>query len=127
VDTAPNPLIRKLHITKKFGTGGRNFATKISLVSIRVTVPTFSVADSDLGTGAFLARDPAGEKIRVQIRDEHPISFFRELRKLFWLKILKLFDADAYRGSRICQVRYPIMSENILGESGYYPVTLVST
>jgi hypothetical protein len=28
------------------------------------------------------------------IRDEHTGSYFRELKKLFWLKILKFLDAD---------------------------------
>jgi hypothetical protein len=41
-----------------------------------------------------------GEKIRI--RDEHPRSFFRELRNSFFgLKIFKFFDADPDPGSRI--------------------------
>jgi hypothetical protein len=30
---------------------------------------------------------------RIRIRDEHPGSYFRELRKIFVVKILKLVDA----------------------------------
>jgi hypothetical protein len=40
-----------------------------------------------------------GKKIKIRIRDEHPGSYFRELRNKFWLKILKLFDAVADPGS----------------------------
>jgi hypothetical protein len=35
------------------------------------------------------------------IWDEHPRSFFRELRNILGLKILKLFDADPNPGSGI--------------------------
>jgi hypothetical protein len=28
----------------------------------------------------------------IRIRDEHPESYFRELRNNFWVKILKFFD-----------------------------------
>jgi hypothetical protein len=42
-----------------------------------------------------------GKKIKMQIRDEHPGSYFRELRNNFWVKILKYFDADADPGSGI--------------------------
>jgi hypothetical protein len=31
----------------------------------------------------------------IWIRDEHPGSYFRELRNYFWVKILKFLDADA--------------------------------
>jgi hypothetical protein len=30
----------------------------------------------------------------LRIRDEQPGSYFRELKKQFWVKILKFFDAD---------------------------------
>jgi hypothetical protein len=37
----------------------------------------------------------------IGTRDEHPESYFRELRNnFFWLKILKFFDADPDPGSR---------------------------
>jgi hypothetical protein len=32
--------------------------------------------------------------IRIQIRDEQPGSYFRELKNNFWVKILKFFDGD---------------------------------
>jgi hypothetical protein len=31
-------------------------------------------------------------KINIRIRDEHPGSYFRELRNNFWDKILQFFD-----------------------------------
>jgi hypothetical protein len=34
----------------------------------------------------------------ILIRDEHPGSYFRELRNNFWVKRLKFFDADADPG-----------------------------
>jgi hypothetical protein len=35
------------------------------------------------------------KKIKIRILDEHPGSYFRELRNnFFWLKIIKFFDAD---------------------------------
>jgi hypothetical protein len=33
-----------------------------------------------------------GEKIRI--RDEQPGSYFESLETIFWVKILKFFDAD---------------------------------
>jgi hypothetical protein len=48
-----------------------------------------SVADPDPGSGALLT---PGSGIRI--RDEQPGSYFRELRNNFWVKILKIFDAD---------------------------------
>jgi hypothetical protein len=42
-----------------------------------------------------------GKKIKIRIRDEHPGSYFRELRNNFWVKILKYFDADADPGPGI--------------------------
>jgi hypothetical protein len=35
-----------------------------------------------------------GKKIRIRIGDEQPGSYFRELRNIFWVKLLKFFDAD---------------------------------
>jgi hypothetical protein len=32
---------------------------------------------------------------KTKIRDEHPGSYFRELKNNFWVKILEFFDADA--------------------------------
>jgi hypothetical protein len=32
--------------------------------------------------------------LRIRIRDEQPGSYFRELQKQYWVKILKFFDAD---------------------------------
>jgi hypothetical protein len=54
-----------------------------------------SVADPDprSGTGTFWI---PGSGIRI--RDEQPGSYFRKLRKICWVKILKFFDADP--GSR---------------------------
>jgi hypothetical protein len=65
-----------------------------------------SVADPESGTGAFLTPsgiwclfDPVrgildGLKIRIQIRDEHPDHIFESFEPIFWVKILKIFDAD---------------------------------
>jgi hypothetical protein len=50
----------------------------------------------------FLFLDPGWEKSGSGIRDEHPRSFFRELRNNFFgAKILKFFDADPDPGSWI--------------------------
>jgi hypothetical protein len=35
----------------------------------------------------------------IWIRDEHLGSYFRELRNYFWVKILKIFDADPVTGN----------------------------
>jgi hypothetical protein len=37
-----------------------------------------------------------GKKIKIRIRDQHPGSYFLELRNNFWVKILQFFDADPY-------------------------------
>jgi hypothetical protein len=37
-------------------------------------------------------------KIRIQIRNEQPGSYLRELRNNFWVKIPKFFDADPASG-----------------------------
>jgi hypothetical protein len=42
-----------------------------------------------------------GKKIWIQIRDEQPRSYFRELRNNFWVKRLKFFDADPGSGMEI--------------------------
>jgi hypothetical protein len=39
-------------------------------------------------------RDPGLVKIRFRIRDEQPGSYFLEFETIFWVKILKFFDAD---------------------------------
>jgi hypothetical protein len=42
-----------------------------------------------------------GKKIKIQIQDEYPGSYFREsesVETIFWVKILKFFDADADPG-----------------------------
>jgi hypothetical protein len=59
--------------------------------------PECSVADP--GSGAFLTPGSGmGKKsgFGSGIRDEQPDhgSYFRELRAIFWVKILKFFDAD---------------------------------
>ncbi len=56
--------------------------------SNHITSSQFSVAYPDPGSGAFLTpRSGMGNKARPGsgIRDEHPRSFFRELRKSFWV------------------------------------------
>jgi hypothetical protein len=42
-----------------------------------------------------------GKKIKIQIQDEYPGSYFREsesVETIFWVKILKFFDADVDPG-----------------------------
>jgi hypothetical protein len=62
-----------------------------------------SVPDPEYGSflthaSEIRMRDPGWKKIRI--RDEHPRSFFRELRNNFLgSKILKFFDADPDPGS----------------------------
>jgi hypothetical protein len=34
----------------------------------------------------------------IRIREEQPGSYFRELKKIFWVKILKFFDVDPGSG-----------------------------
>jgi hypothetical protein len=43
----------------------------------------FGVADPDPGSGAFLTHGSGSEMEKIRIRDEHPRSFFRELRNSF--------------------------------------------
>ncbi len=55
------------------------------------------VADLDPRSGAFLTpgfriRDPGWVKNQDRIRDKHRIS--ESLETIFWVKILKFFDAD---------------------------------
>jgi hypothetical protein len=38
--------------------------------------------------------EKSGYRSGIRIPDEQPGSYFRELRKCFWVKILKFFDAD---------------------------------
>jgi hypothetical protein len=49
-----------------------------------------SVADPDPGSGAFLTLGSGMGKIR----DEQPGSYFRELKTIFWVKILKFSVVD---------------------------------
>jgi hypothetical protein len=44
-------------------------------------------------------RDPGWIKIQDPIRNEHPESYFRELRNNFCVKILKFFDAALFNES----------------------------
>jgi hypothetical protein len=62
-----------------------------------------SVAYPGPGSGAFFASGSGiGKKSRSGIRDEHPGSYFPELRtQFFGLKKLQLFDADPDPGSEI--------------------------
>ncbi len=52
-------------------------------------------------------RDPRWVKIRVRIRDEQPGSYFRDLETIFWVKILKFFDADPGSGMGKIWIRDP--------------------
>jgi hypothetical protein len=36
----------------------------------------------------------SGSEFGIRIWNDQPRSYFRELRNIFWVKILKLFDAD---------------------------------
>ncbi len=50
--------------------------------------PRTSVVDPDPGSSNFLTRGSRmGKKSGSRIQDEHPRSFFRELRNVFVLKI----------------------------------------
>jgi hypothetical protein len=47
------------------------------------------------GSGIRCLFDPWIREIRIRIRDEQPGSFISEsLETFFWIKILKLFEAD---------------------------------
>jgi hypothetical protein len=46
-------------------------------------------------------RDPEWVKVKIRIRDGHAGSYFRELRKNFWAKILKFFDGNPDPGYEI--------------------------
>ncbi len=49
----------------------------------QVSLLVYSVAEPDPGSGAFLTPwiwHPGGTKIKIWIQDEHPESYFRELR-----------------------------------------------
>ncbi len=39
-----------------------------------------------------------GTKVKIRIRDEHPGSYSESLETIFWVKILKFFDADPGSG-----------------------------
>jgi hypothetical protein len=57
--------------------------------------PSFVARVPDPGSGAFLIQGSGiDKKIKIRIRDEHAGSYFRELRTIFWVKILKCIDAD---------------------------------
>ncbi len=60
----------------------------------------------DPGSGAFLPpASGTGKTTRIRIRDEQPRSYFRELRKIFWVKILKFFDRDPGYGMEKIRIR----------------------
>ncbi len=51
-------------------------------------------------------RDPGWvKKIRIRIRDQDLGSYFWDLGTIFWVKILKFFDADPGHGIRIQNIR----------------------
>jgi hypothetical protein len=57
---------------------------------------------SGSGTRCLLIPGPwIDKRIKIRIRNEHPGSYFRELKKIFALKILKFLDADPDLGSGI--------------------------
>jgi hypothetical protein len=57
-----------------------------------------------------------GEKAKIRIRDEHPGSYFRELREQFFgLKILKFFYSDPDPGSGIFLTLDPGSGMEIFG------------
>ncbi len=63
--------------------------------------PVLRIRTREPGSGAFLTFGSGIRdfwKNRIRIWDEQPRSYFRELRTLFWLKILKFFDADPGSG-----------------------------
>ncbi len=65
-----------------------------------------------------------GKKIKIQIRDEHPGSYFRELiETIFCVKILKFFDADPDPGSGffLTRVRDGKNSDPGFGIRGKHP------
>jgi hypothetical protein len=62
-----------------------NILQKKILVWIRIQIQ--QGLDPDPGSGAFLTPGSG-------IRDEQPGSYFRKLRTIFCVKILKFFDAD---------------------------------
>jgi hypothetical protein len=53
--------------------------------------------------------DPGFGAVKIRFRDEHPGSYFRELRKNFWVQnsVLKFFDVDPNPGSGIFLTRDP--------------------
>jgi hypothetical protein len=71
-------------------------------------MPIFRVADPDPGSGmgpgsqirifpsgSLQGHKDSGSGIRIRdVRDEHPGSYFRELRNQVGFKIVKFFDAD---------------------------------
>ncbi len=48
-----------------------------------------------------------GKKNRIRIRNEQPRLYFRELREIFWVKILKFFDASPGSGKEKIPIREP--------------------
>jgi hypothetical protein len=75
-ETGRSPPLVKLSVT-------RHLKTKPHITPSFII---FSVADPDLGSHAFL--NPGWVKIRIRIRDEQPVSYFRERRNNFWVKYL---------------------------------------
>jgi hypothetical protein len=71
--------------TKIFLTKNGHF---LAVLRIRILDPVpFCPLDQRSGT-------QNGQKIRIRIRDEQPRSYFRELRTIFWVKMLKFFNAE---------------------------------
>jgi hypothetical protein len=63
-----------------------SFLAELLIPIPKLDIPTSSVADPNLGSGIRCLSDPwirdqGWVKIKTWIRDEHPGSYFRELRK----------------------------------------------
>ncbi len=74
----------------------------------------------DPGSGAFLTpgsgiRD--GQKIKIRIRDEHPESYFRELRNNFFVKIFNFFDEGTLKIGQILKI--PVLTWPSFKEGPY--------
>ncbi len=97
-----NDLLKTVLRSKNIGTRSRNlknsgFDRNLDTGTVRkrnITVLRIRIRDPM----PFWPLDPGsgrGKKIKIRIRDEHPGSYFRELKTIFWgLEILKLFYAD---------------------------------
>jgi hypothetical protein len=79
--------------------------------SLTVRYPRKQCCGSGSGIRCFFdpwIRDPGWLK-KIKIRDDHPRSYFRELRNNFWVKIILFFAADADRdpGIFLTRIRDP--------------------